>query len=161
MAQSPLRLLLDLRAYSRSTASHFLSLNPLCTSSQILRVSLAFLLIQVSKKVYSTAVDTFLDELAVALVSPESGHEGSLGIGSVVDTHDFTDRIGGFGGMVEGDGGNEVVEDVCTDDVVEEVGVDKAEVTIDGCGSAAGEGPGVVPVVRKRGISVLQEGDCH
>jgi len=61
--------------------------------------------------------------------------------------------------VVEGDGGDEVVADVCADYVVEEVRVDEAEVAVDGCGGAAGEGPGAVVVVRHAAVSVLEEGD--
>ena len=50
--------------------------------------------------------------------------------------------------MVEGDGGDEVVADVRADDVVKEVRVYEAEVAVDGCGGATGEGPCFVVVVR-------------
>lgn len=62
--------------------------------------------------------------------------------------------------MVEGDCGHEVVADVRADDVVEEVRVDEAEVAVDGCGGAAGEGPGAVVVVGHAGVGVLEEGYC-
>ena len=61
--------------------------------------------------------------------------------------------------MVEGDCGDEVVADVRADYVVEEMGVDEAEVTVDGCGGAAGKGPGLVVVMRHAAIGVLKEGD--
>jgi len=54
-----------------------------------------------------------------------------------------------------------MVADVGADDVMEEMSIDEAEVTIDGGGSAAGEGPGAIAVVGKGAIGVLQEGDCH
>lgn len=63
--------------------------------------------------------------------------------------------------MVEGDGGDEVVADVCTNDIVEEVSVDEAKVAVDGCCGAAGEGPGLVVVVRHAGVGVLEKGDGH
>lgn len=63
--------------------------------------------------------------------------------------------------MVEGDCGDQVVADVGADDIVEEVGVDEAEVAVDGCGGATGEGPGAVVVVGHAAISVLEEGYCH
>jgi hypothetical protein len=41
------------------------------------------------------------------------------------------------------------------------VGVDEAEVAVNGGGCAACEGPGLVVVVRHAGVSVLEEGDCN
>ncbi len=61
--------------------------------------------------------------------------------------------------MVEGDGRDEVVADVGADDVVEEMGVNEAEIAVNGCGCATGEGPGFVVVVGHGGIGVLEEGD--
>ena len=63
--------------------------------------------------------------------------------------------------MVEGDGGDEVVADVGADDVVEEVGIDEAEVAVDGCGGAAGKGPGLVVVMWHCCVGVLEECDGH
>lgn len=76
-------------------------------------------------------------------------------------THYLLDVDGGFGGVVEGDGGDEVVADVCADDVVHEMGVDESEVTVDGCGGSASEGPGAVVVVWHTSVGVLEEGDCN
>lgn len=159
MAQPPLGLLLDLG--TRSTNNSLLRLDYLRASGQILGLSLSLLLIQVSEKENSAAVDALLYKFAAALVSPESGHEGGFCVGFVVDAHDLLDGIGGFACVVEGDGRDEMVEDVSADDVVEEVGVDEAEIAVDGSGGTACEGPCVVSVVRKRGVGVLQEGDCH
>jgi hypothetical protein len=102
-----------------------------------------------------------LDKLAALLIPPEGGPEGRLGVGLVMHAHDLADVEAGFAGVVEGDGGHEVVADVGADDVVEEVGVDEAEVAVDGCGGAAGEGPGCVAVVGHGGVGVLEEGDGH
>lgn len=63
--------------------------------------------------------------------------------------------------MVEGDCRYEVVADVGADDVVEEMGIDEAEVAVDGGGGATGKGPGAVVVVRERAVGVLEEGNCH
>ena len=63
--------------------------------------------------------------------------------------------------MVEGDCRDEVVADVGADDVVEEVGVDEAEVAVDCCCGSAGEGPGFVVVVRHACVGVLEEGNCY
>ena len=62
--------------------------------------------------------------------------------------------------MVKGDCGDEVVADVGTDDVVEEVRVDESEVAVDGGSCAAREGPGAVGVVGHGGVGVLKEGNC-
>lgn len=64
--------------------------------------------------------------------------------------------------MVKGDRGDVVVQDVGFDDRVEEVTADEAEVTVDGGGGAAGEGPGARGVVREGWVGVLEVGygDC-
>jgi hypothetical protein len=73
--------------------------------------------------------------------------------------HDGTDGIGGLVGVVEGDGANVVVEDVGLDDAVEEVAADEASLAVDGSSGATDEVPLLGVVVRKRGVSVLEEGD--
>lgn len=74
--------------------------------------------------------------------------------------HHFFDMHTGFAGVVEGDRGDEVVADVCADDIVEEVRIDESEIAVDGCGCATGECPGFVVVVRHGCVGVLEEGDC-
>ena len=59
--------------------------------------------------------------------------------------------------MVEGDGGDEVVQDVGFDDAVEEDGTDGGEVAVDCCEGAAGEGPDAGEVVGEGGVGVLEE----
>ena len=103
--------------------------------------------------------DSLLDEFAGSLIAPECSPEGSLDVGFVVLTHDFANSDRGFAGVVEGNGGDEVVADVGADNVVEEMGVDKSEITID-CGRCTtSESPGLVVVVRHRSVGVLKESD--
>jgi hypothetical protein len=73
--------------------------------------------------------------------------------------HHLADCHGGFGSVIEGDRGYEVVADVRANDAVEEMRVDEAQVAVDGGSGAAREGPRIVVVVRKRAISVLEEGN--
>ena len=54
-----------------------------------------------------------------------------------------------------------MVEDVRADDGMEEVGVDKAEVAVDGCGCTEDKRKGVRRVVREGGVRVLEVGDCY
>jgi hypothetical protein len=61
--------------------------------------------------------------------------------------------------VVEGDGGDEVVADVSTNDVVEEMGVNEAKVTVNGGGGTASKAPGAVAVVGKGSVGVLEESD--
>lgn len=63
--------------------------------------------------------------------------------------------------MVEWNGGNKMMADVRTNDVVEEMCVDEAEIAINGGCCAAGKGPGVVVVVGHACIGVLEESDCN
>lgn len=82
-----------------------------------------------------------------------------LDVGAVVLAHDRLDGLGGFVGVVEGDGGDVVVEDVGLDDAVEDLAADEAEFAVDGGGGAAGEVPGLAAVVGERGVGVLEVGD--
>lgn len=70
--------------------------------------------------------------------------------------HDGLDGGGGLIGVIEGNGGDVVVQDVGFDDAVEEGAADEAEFAVDGGGGAAGEGPGLRAVVRERRVGVLE-----
>ena len=63
--------------------------------------------------------------------------------------------------MVEGDGGDVVVEDVSLDDAVEQLSADESEFTVDCRCCASSEVPGLASVMRKRGIGMLEVGDGH
>lgn len=54
-----------------------------------------------------------------------------------------------------------MMADVGADDVMEEMGIDEAKVTVNGGSGTAGEGPGVVVVMGEGAVGVLEEGDCH
>ena len=73
--------------------------------------------------------------------------------------HDGLDGLGGLVGVVEGDGGDVVVENVGLDDAVEEVAADETEFTVDGGGGAADVVPGRGLVVGERRVGVLEVGD--
>ncbi|CAG8960711.1 hypothetical protein HYFRA_00013481 [Hymenoscyphus fraxineus] len=135
----------------------------LLDTGQISRLGLALAVIQVSEHVHSTSLlaNGFLNEFARTLVTEEGGPEGGLEIRLVVWTHDLFDIFGGLTCVVEWDGGDEVVADVCANDIVEEVGIDEAKVTINGGSGSTGEGPGLVVVVGHATIGVLEEGDCN
>lgn len=72
---------------------------------------------------------------------------------------DGHDGLGGFFGAVEGDAGEEVVDDVEADDAVEEVLVDPAKVAVDGGKGTLDVGPVVGVVVVDVGVSVVQVGN--
>jgi hypothetical protein len=76
--------------------------------------------------------------------------------------HDRLDGLGGLIGMVEGDGGDVVVEDVGLDDAVEDLTTNEAELAVNGSGGATGEVPGLAGVVREGRVGVLEvgDGDC-
>ena len=81
-------------------------------------------------------------------------------VGAVVAAHDGPDGLGSLVGVVEGDGGDVVVQDVGLDDAVEELPADEAELAVDGGGRAARVRPGVRLVVRQGRVRVLQERDA-
>jgi hypothetical protein len=76
--------------------------------------------------------------------------------------HDGLDGLGGLVGVVEGDGGDVVVEDVGLDDAVEDLATNEAELAVNGSGGATSEVPGLAGVVRKGRVGVLEvgDGDC-
>ena len=107
-----------------------------------------------------------LDPLAPAggLVNgAEEAPAATLDVGAVVLAHDGLDGLGGLVGVVEGNGGDVVVEDVGLDDAVEDLAADEAELAVNGCGGTTGEVPGLAGVVGEGGVGVLEvgDGDCE
>ena len=76
--------------------------------------------------------------------------------------HDGANGLRSLIGVIEGNAGHVMVEDVGLDNAVEELTTDEAKLTIDSGSSAANKVPLFSGVVRKRGISVLEEsnGNC-
>lgn len=105
-----------------------------------------------------------LHPLAPSRALPHAPHESdgsTFDIGAVVLAHDGLDGLGGLVGVVEWDGGYEVVKDVSFNDTVEEMTTDEAKLAVDGCGSTARKCPGMSFIVRKGGISVLEVRNGH
>lgn len=73
--------------------------------------------------------------------------------------HDGTDGVRGLVGVVKGNGGDVVVEDVSLDDAVEEVTADEATLAINGGSGAANKVPFLGVVVRESRVGVLEEGN--
>lgn len=73
--------------------------------------------------------------------------------------HDGADGVGGLVGVVEGDGGHVVVQDVGLDDAVQQLAADKAHLAVDGGGSASDKVPLLTGVVGEGRVGVLEEGD--
>jgi len=116
----------------------------LLSSSVVDWLCLTFAVEQIPIHIHTTSLRTrrLFNEHARSLVPEKGSPEGRLNIGFVVLAHHFLDVKRGFGGVVEGNGGDEVVADVRADDVVEKMGVNETEVAVDGCSGTAGEGPG-------------------
>lgn len=91
----------------------------------------------------------------------EETKRAALNVGAIVAAHDWLDSFGSFVGMVEGDSGNVVVENVSFDDAVEESAANETEFAIDGCGSSTDIGPAAGGVVGKGGVRMLEIGDCN
>lgn len=117
---------------------------------------------QITEEVYTAPLGSLglFDELARTLVAEEGGPEWSLNICDVVLSHHFLNMLRGLAGVVERNCGDEMMADVRADDVVEEVGIDETEVTINGGCRTTSEGPGLVVVVRHGCVGVLEEGNC-
>ena len=69
--------------------------------------------------------------------------------------HDGFDAFRRFVCVVEWNGADVMVKDMCLDNSVEELSANEAKFAIDGGGSSSGIGPRRWGVVRQRGISVL------
>ena len=105
-----------------------------------------------------------LNPLAATCTDPQSSDETDWAVGNVgpvVRTHDWLDCLGGLIGVVEGDGGDVVVQDVGLDDTVEQVAANETELAVDSCGGATSERPGLTSVVRQRRVGVLKVSDGH
>jgi hypothetical protein len=106
-----------------------------------------------------------LDPLAPTGSLPHGAEEAQaalLDVGAVVLAHDGLDGLGGLVGVVEGDGGDVVVEDVGLDDAVEDLAADETELAVNGGGGATSKVPGLAGVVREGRVGVLEvgDGDC-
>lgn len=110
--------------------------------------------------VFTLSTITWLNKLTPASRSPQSSNEApssALGIRFIVLAHNLLNGLGGFVGIVERNGGDEVVGDVGLDDTVEEMTADESEFTINGGSGSASVGPGFRVVMRKRRVGVLEE----
>jgi len=106
-----------------------------------------------------------LDPLAPTGSLPHGAKEAQaaiLNVGAVVLAHDRLDGLGGLVGVVKGDGGDVVVEDVGLDDAVEDLATNEAELAVNGSGGATSKVPGLAGVVREGRVGVLEvgDGDC-
>lgn len=100
-----------------------------------------------------------LDPLAPSSAAPHGLHKSeraAFHIGTVVASHDGLDGLGGLVCVVEGDGGNVVVEDVGLDDAVHQRAADETKLAVNGGGGAASEVPRITSVVGKRWVGVLE-----
>jgi len=79
-----------------------------------------------------------------------------LDVGAVVLAHDGLDGLGGLVGVVEGNGGDVVVEDVGLDDAVEDLAADETELAVNGSGGATSKVPGLAGVVGEGRVGVLE-----
>ena len=87
---------------------------------------------------------TLLNPLTPSRTCPQTfqeAHSARFGVGEVMAAHDRLDGCGGFVGVVEGNGGHVVVQDVGLDDAVEQGAADEAEFAVNGGGGSAGKIP--------------------
>lgn len=104
-----------------------------------------------------------LDPLTDPGVVPEAPQKAqrTFRVRTVMLSHDRLDGLGRFIGVVEGNGGDVVVEDVSLNDAVEEMTANESKLAIDGGGRTPSEIPAVGLVVRQARIRVLQVRDGH
>ena len=105
-----------------------------------------------------------LDPLAPAGGIPQALEEtegAALDVGAIVAAHDRLDGLGRFVGVVEGDGGDVVVENVGFDDSVEQGAANETKLAVNGGSGSANVIPASGSVVRKRWVGVLEIGDCN
>ena len=103
-----------------------------------------------------------LNKLAPARARPDGPDEAegtAASVGAVVLAHDGANGLASLVRVVEGNGADVMVEDVCLDNAVEEVAANPAHVAIDGRSGAANEVPLLSLVVGQGRIGVLQESD--
>ena len=85
-----------------------------------------------------------LDPLAGPKVAPKTPDEAQRtihDIRAIVLAHDCLDAFGSLVCMVEGDGADVVVKDVCLYNAVEELSSNEAKLPVDGGGSSSGISP--------------------
>ena len=101
-----------------------------------------------------------LADMHVAVQRLEEANGSITNISAVMLAHNGLNGFGGLIGVIEGNGGDVMVQDVGFDDAVEELTTNEAEFAVNGGGGTTGVGPARRGVVREGGIGVLQEGDC-
>lgn len=101
----------------------------------------------------------WLDPLACSCTGPDSLEEAdgsSLGVASVVLSHDLFDCLSSLVGVVERDCADVVVEHVSLDNAVKKLTTNEAKLAIDCCSCATNEVPALAAVVWKSGVGVLE-----
>jgi hypothetical protein len=104
----------------------------------------------------------WLNPLAPSGALPQAMEEApraALDVRAVVLAHHWLDGLRGLVGVVEGDGADIVMENVGLDDAVEELAADETEFAIDSSGGSTDIVPGLVGVMRKRWIGMLEVSD--
>ena len=105
-----------------------------------------------------------LDPLTPSGALPEAFEESNrstLHIGAIMVPHDLLDGRCGLVGVIEGNGGHVVMEDMGLDDSVEDMTADEAKLSVDRGRGSTRISPRLRLVMRKRRVGVLEEGDGH
>lgn len=105
-----------------------------------------------------------LNPLADARRSPNALYEtqrAAFNVGTIVTAHDGFDGFSGFVGVIEGDRGDVVMEDVRLNNTVQKLSSDESKLAVNGSGGATDVVPTGTGIVWKRGVSVLEVGNCN
>ena len=122
--------------------------------------------VSVAEKQHSSSLRalTLLHPLTPSTAVPHAAEKVKEPFGlafPIVIAHDRFDGRGGFLAVVEGNGGDVVMQDVRIGDAVHDGVREEGDVTVNGRGGTPGKGPRFRSVVREGGIGVLEVGDGH
>jgi hypothetical protein len=107
---------------------------------------------------------TGLNPLAPARTCPQRANEAEkaiLGVGTIVWPHNLLDGLSSLIGVIERNGADVVVQDVCFSDTMHQLTTNETHFAVDGGRSTTHEVPLVGRVVRELGVGVLEEGDSN
>lgn len=118
--------------------------------------------VEENRLAFSLGSHSGLNPLAYSGASPEGLEESGparVCFRAVMQPHYLLNGLAGLVGVVEWDGADIVVQNVCLDNTVENVTANKSEVAVNSGSCSAGEIPSFGVIMRESGVGVLKVGD--